>query len=787
MADVKFIVSTDSSKALNDFAKLTTAQQKMDLETKKLNSSLTKLNTNIDKTGKASAKAASSGSAPSITPYIPGGGLAEQLKQGLGALGITGFAGAALGLVRALDANTQAVLDRAKEQRELSRKVGPSEFFQNKDPRFQGEYGNFRNRIAQQTATPLEDIDKLNTSFSAIVTSAEDLNNIITSIAIASKLNLASMDELIALEQKNIANGGVAGNAVSDLTKLNTITNGAAQVKTLLDEIGQFKNQNTGFALGASLVKTDAANAEENLKLLAAFQEKGSNTNLRSYMRVGNDVEGDEFLNKFTEFVSEKSGKLGMSKDSVIDAIVKQGDLDAATGDAFKTMMKDVDSLSGYINEFSSNASSSKTALEGMIDTLNKLKDSNLSFKQSFYEDQSKVEKEIKNSSTKGTVETDAFQKQMELNQVAINKNMANVLSKDENGMVKDNMWNRILLADEKVPFIEGPAEWREGAKKRLEENYLKSGKGELGFLDAAELVKDEIGMGLTKPAEMISKQLEKAPWLKEMLSVGADDIPILGGLFTYGKTGKILPGYYKQENANGEVEERFSLGGLGQLAVDLGTWGAGGFIGKKLGIGAGTKAVNQSTKTLLKSELDNQYAKFAEETFKRTGVKSIIPKNQQLVPNELAKQFSNTAQKEVEALEKALQPADGTAYKLFDNVKNKHIIDRTIIGSLAGGGSSHIINEGFPTQGPFESNTERMVRESYSNGSRDVIDVYSPKEDLQSVDGGIKQLSMKVEDLVNINKSLLQLQAEQLEAQKKIKDNTFNAAQKPFYRNQVK
>jgi len=790
VADVKFTVTTESTKALNDFSKLTIAQQKMDLETKKLNNSLQRQSQQFAKSGKSAAKA---GSSPSLTSYVPGGGGAEQFKQTLGALGITGLAGAVLSLKNAIDANTQAALDRAKDQRDLSRKIGPTDFFQGKDPRFQGEFQKNRNTLAQDTGTPLEEIDKLNSSFSAIVTSAEDLNNVIQSIAIASKLNLGSMEELIRLEQNNISKGGAAGNAVSDLTTLNTLTNGAAQVKDILDEISSFKNQNTGFAVGAKLIKSDAYNAESNMKLLSAFQEKGSNANLRSYMRIGEEVEGDEMFAKFSKFIDSKASKLGMSKETVVDSIVKQGDLDAATGDALKTMLTDIDSLNYYLDGFTKSTNTSQTALKSIIKTFEELKNSNVTFKQAFEEDQSKVDAEIKNASTGPTLQSEAFTKQQKLNEKAITKGMDTVLSKDTNGLVKDSLWNRLMLADEKVPFVTNATAWREGAKERLDKNYLKVGKEEYGFLDAAELVKDEIGMVLTKPSAMASKGLDKVPWLKEMLSFGANDIPLVGGAVTYGQTGKILPGKYKTKDEQGNIVESFSLGGLGQLGLDVASLGVGGVLGKRVGNNAAKKALTKSSNL-------NKSVSGATDIM-QANVKSNWLQGQFSgeFGSFLQKEFATTVDDKITKLTKVAQDVTKQTDKYIEKINtpvpftrglNMHQTVGVGSGIVGGSGLSHIGNETFASYAPIRSDTEAFVNNSIKSGSRNNIDVYQPGDWIgpgADEQNKLDKLNASLDLLVDLTKQNVVVNTTIADENKKIKEQLFNNNKKPFIRNSVR
>jgi len=808
MADVTFRINTESTKALNDFSKLTLSQQKMDLETKKLNNSLQRQSQLIEKNGKNVAKGGSSG--PSLTSYVPGGGGAEQFKQTLGALGITGLAGAVISLKNAIDANTQAVLDRAKEQRELSRKIGPTDYFQGKDPRFQGEYQANRNKIAQTTATPLEEIDKLNSSFSAIVTSAEDLNNVISSIAIASKLNLGSMEELIALEQKNIADGGAAGNAVADLTKLNYNTNGAAQVKTILDEIALFKNQNMGFALGTSLIKNDAVNAEDNMKLLAAFQEKGSNENLRSYMRVDENVEGDEMFDKFFKFITAKSEKLGMSKEVVIDNIVKQGDLDSDTGDALKAVIKDVNGLNEYLVDFSASTSTSQKSLESMIKTLDELRKSNISFDQSFKEDQVKVDAEIKNASTGPTVESEAFNKQMALNQKAIEKGMDTVLSKDTNGMVKDNWWNRTMLADEKIPFVTNAANYQKELKKENSEISDRFDKGtnskwdyvQYGWNTMQQYNPMSGGFG---SAERAQEQFDKSPFLKDLLSVGANDIPIVGGAVTYGQTGKLLPGKYDTKDEQGNMIKEFSLGGLGQAGLDLASMGVGGFFGKRAGNKATLEAIKELRKQKKVLRATNEVVGAVKpEKYERSitsafddflNPKEVLPGTYSQIDNlgyddavKISEKLKKVNEKSTIYTNSLRTSVPYTSKIPFtDGGLTAHQLQGMSKGTMNGAIGSHIVNEAFPAFSPIPSDTESMVKSSYDTGSRDKIEIYSPKEDLVSVDNGIKELGSKLDALIQINKDINKIQTDSLDTQKKIKDNTFNATQKPFMRNSIK
>jgi len=225
--------------------KIATTQDKIATSTRKANQELERQEKAFKRTGSAGAKMASAkGGAPqgpNLTPYIPGGGGAEQLKQALGALGITGVAGAILSLKNSIDANTQATLDRAKEQREISKKIAPNTFYSaGSSDSERKAFETKRNIIAQTTATPLEDVDKLHSSFVGIIKNSEDLSNVINNIAIASKLNLGSMEELIALEQKNISSGGIGGGSIADLSKMMQMTGGASQSKDIVDEIAGF-------------------------------------------------------------------------------------------------------------------------------------------------------------------------------------------------------------------------------------------------------------------------------------------------------------------------------------------------------------------------------------------------------------------------------------------------------------------------------------------------------------------------------------------------------------------
>jgi len=810
MADVTFRINTESTKALNDFSKLTLAQQKMDIETKKLNNSLQRQSQQFEKNGKFANKGGAPGG-PNLTPYIPGGGAPEQFKNALGALGISGLAGAVISLKNAIDTNTKSMLDKAKKEQEAAKKLAPSALYQGKDPRFQGEYQQVRNSIAQQTATPLEDIDKLNSSFSAIVESADDLKNVISSVAIGSKLNLGSIDELTKLEQKNISEGGVAGGAVFDLNQMNSFTNGASQVKEVLDEIALFKNQNMGFALGTNLIKTDAVNAEENLKLLASFQEKGSNENLRSYMRIGDDVEGDAMFEKFFSFVNKKSTKLGMSKDEVVDNIVKQGDLDQGTGDALKAVMSDMQGFNTYLREFTVNSNSSQDSLKGMIRTLDELKDANVSFKDAFEADKRLVDAEIIKTSPDKSVNSTKFNDQLSLTERARKSGLYSQLVNEE-GVVDDTVMNRTTIYNEEnkgIPFVTNAAKYQKELREEKAQISERMDKGteslgdyfQYGYNSLQQINPMSGGFG---SAERAQKQFDEGPqWVKDLFTVGMEDIPVFGAAMTYKQSGgKLLPGMYDSLDATGGQQSSFSLGALGHLGLDVATLGGGGLIGKRVGATLGkNKALNNLVGDII--EIQDKFLKESIETALKNATEAIAkqPGISKSLAESLVKSASRTelgltddalaaSAKFIrdETIEKTLSPKGMEQVEAYlkKSIEGGVKTGRTT-GIVGGEIVRNSIQSYYSEEEPARTQGGNQVYNSFENNSRDKIEIYSPKEDLKSVDGGIKELGTKLDAILEINKSLAKLQTDALDTQNKIKDNTFNANQKPFMRNSIK
>jgi len=810
MADVTFRINTESTKALNDFSKLTLAQQKMDIETKKLNNSLQRQSQQFEKNGKFANKGGAPGG-PNLTPYIPGGGAPEQFKNALGALGISGLAGAVISLKNAIDTNTKSMLDKAKKEQEAAKKLAPSALYQGKDPRFQGEYQQVRNSIAQQTATPLEDIDKLNSSFSAIVESADDLKNVISSVAIGSKLNLGSIDELTKLEQKNISEGGVAGGAVFDLNQMNSFTNGASQVKEVLDEIALFKNQNMGFALGTNLIKTDAVNAEENLKLLASFQEKGSNENLRSYMRIGDDVEGDAMFEKFFSFVNKKSTKLGMSKDEVVDNIVKQGDLDQGTGDALKAVMSDMQGFNTYLREFTVNSNSSQDSLKGMIRTLDELKDANVSFKDAFEADKRLVDAEIIKTSPDKSVNSTKFNDQLSLTERARKSGLYSQLVNEE-GVVDDTVMNRTTIYNEEnkgIPFVTNAAKYQKELREEKAQISERMDKGteslgdyfQYGYNSLQQINPMSGGFG---SAERAQKQFDEGPqWVKDLFTVGMEDIPVFGAAMTYKQSGgKLLPGMYDSLDATGGQQSSFSLGALGHLGLDVATLGGGGIVGKRLGASSGLKKSIGKVLGDLDKVTNKELGRISEEAVE-SAIESLVKQgaskdeafdavmsmtNSQLgLTDEVVDMVKKVIRDDV--VEQTLDPK--YMEKVISPFLEKGISNGAKTGRATGIVGGEIVRNSiqsyYSEEEPARTQGGNQVYNSFENNSRDNIDVSIPKQITEPITTETKISNTKLDQLIELQKQNLVVNTTALEENKKIKEQLFNLNQKPFIRNSVR
>jgi hypothetical protein len=816
MADIQFKIQTDSNEAQKELTKIATTQDKIATSTRKANQELERQEKAFKRTGSAGAKMATAkGGAPqgpNLTPYIPGGGGAEQLKQAMGALGITGVAGAILSLKNAIDANTQATLDRAKEQREISKKIAPNTFYSSGASESERKaFEQRRNVIAQTTATPLEDVDKLHSSFVGIIKNAEDLGNVINNIAIASKLNLGSMEELIALEQKNISSGGIGGGSIADLSKMMQMTGGASQSKDIVDEIAGFKDQAMAFALGTSLIKKDAINAETGMQALQGFQAEGSNTNLRRYMGVGDEVAGKDMLTKFFSFVNERASKKGMTSNEVIDKVVGRGDLDKETGDALKLISDDFSNFNKYLTEFSTNTNNSTDSLKEMISTLENVKKSNVSFSQSFNADQIKVEAEIKNASSGPTVESEAYKAQLELNKKAVLKGMDSRLTKDEGGIVKDNLWNNMLLADKKIPFVTNAASYQKelrSEKSALSDKFAAGTGTAADYLQYGYNTMQQInpltGGSLANPwtgksgAEGIEEGLNAGPkWIKDLLSVDASDIPFFGGAVTYGRTGRLTPGKYKTKDEQGNMTEEFTLGGFGQLGLDIGSAGIGSFFGKKAGAKAATKIIGQgdAAKKLILNmaeDLGNKtkeqwlkgdfaddaigFGEFLKNSFSKTADEKILKLNK------TAEGITKTVDDSIEAFTKTPVPFTHIPYLQKGNMTVAETIGATKGGLSVNRGATAINNLYNSTVPPYQSDTESFIKNSYETGSRDVIQVQTVNEN-KMVEINQSQ-AQSLNTIIEINKSLLDAMNKTNTVMQTIQQQ--NVQQKPYNRNKI-
>jgi len=794
MADIQFKIAVESDQAQKDLAKIAQTEEKISTSTRKATKDIERQEKALKGLGSAGNKVSSAGSkggqpqGPNLTPYIPGGGVAEQFKQAMGSiLGVSGIAGGFLALKNAIDANTKAQLDKATTQQEAAKKAAPNMFFANQDARFQGQYQkDIRNKVGLETATPLEDIDKINNSFSAIVSSADDLNNVLRSVAIANKLNLASIEELTALEQKNIANGGSAGSSIVDFTKMLKLTGGAQQSKDILDEITGFKNQAMAFAMGTSLVKKDASSAEDNMKALQKFQDEGSNTNLRKYMGVNEKVSGTEMFDKFFKFVGERATKKGVSSEEIIDRIVKQGDLDTATGDALKAINGDFENLSKYLKDFSTNAESSTSALQEMKSTLEAVKKSNVSFRDSFIASQHEIDAEIIKSSSDITPESLAFKNQEDLGNRARKSGLYTQLVNDK-GIVEDNLTNRMLVYNEEnkgVPFIEGPAKWRKEASARVDKNIedLK-GKSYGDVLKASpELFKDLFGMAITKPSEMANNWLQKHETIKDMATIGLEDIPFAGAYVTHKQTGgKFFPGFYNSQDESGNLKENFTIGSLGQLGLDLATVGTGGFLGRKAGAKGGkeavTKILEEGVDKYSKEMVEKTLRKSFDEISEKTGNKAMKFEDLKIDPIK-RKALETTAKQEVG---KNL----GIETDWFKNQAGKKLtkeFQKTAVPYIfKGSGAGQVIKSGitgaFDPKERVRTEGTQQVYDSYNTPNGRDITIYG-KESIKIQND--QKVSLDV--IASINKSLLDLQTRNNALLQEIKNQ--NIQQKPYNRN---
>jgi len=813
MSDIVFKVVTKADEAQKDLAKIAQTQDKIATSTKKANQEMERQDRNFRKAASTNTRfpnqKGGQPQGPNLTPYIPGGGGAEQLKQALGALGITGVAGAILSLKNSIDANTQATLDRAKEQREISKKIAPNTFYSaGSSDSERKSFEKTRNIIAQTTATPLEDVDKLHSSFVGIIKNSEDLSNVINNIAIASKLNLGSMEELIALEQKNISSGGIGGGSIADLSKMMQMTGGASQSKDIVDEIAGFKDQAMAFALGTSLIKKDAINAEAGMQALQGFQSEGSNENLRRYMGVGDEVAGKDMLTKFFSFVNERASKKGMTSNEVIDKVVARGDLEKETGDALKLISDDFSNFNKYLNEFSTNTNNSTDSLKEMMSTLENVKKSNVSFSQSFEADRIKVEAEIKNASSGPTIESEAYKAQLALNEKAVLKGMDSRLTKDEGGIVKDDIWNNILLADKKIPFVTNAASYQRDLRSEKEEMSSRFASGTNSNFDylrygynTMQQMNPISGGSLANPwtgksgAEAIEEGLNAGPkWVKDLLSVGPADIPIFGAAVTHGQTGKLIPGYYKTKDEQGNPTEQFTLGGLGQLGLDVASFGIGSFVGKKSGakVAKGVIAQGENLKKSLSGAIDvlestiksnNRitdvgdaagFGKFLKEAFDADTLSQIEKLKT------ASGKATNIVDDKVNAFTKTPVPYTRIPILQKEGMSVAETIGATKTGFYTNRGATAVNNLNNTFSPPYQSDTESFIKNSYETGSRDIIQVQTVNEN-KIVEINQSQ-AQSLNTIIEINKSLLEAMNKTNAVMQTIQQQ--NVQQKPYNRN---
>lgn len=604
MADVDIRFRAETTQAARAIETVARAQDKLEVSTRRATDQMIRQ----QKIKGPMAPSAGKPSAPNITPYLPGGGLAEQFKGILGALGITGIGAGLAAIARSIDENNRILLDIAKKQQDTAKKLAPNAFF-NKNVFPQEDYSKIRNTISIATATPLEEIDKIINNFSAITDDAVTLEQITKSVALAQKLNIASQEELLKLEQASIGSGKAPGAAIADLVDLVMANDNAAQIKDLVDEIAEFKD--TDFAAGIAnvLLKQNAATAEKNMQALLEFQKEGSVENIRKRLGIDDSLSGGAFLGKFFEELKNISSDIGISQHDTLDRMVERGDMSPEVSDALSSLIKDPsinESLSYFSNNVN-NAADALTAISGIIDEIRR---TNQSFNSAWEADQGVIRGQVKESSPESTPANEAFKRQADLTERAIKAGLGPRLIDPETDKVADTLWNRFLIYNKEergIPFVDNLAEYQEELAVNIEDLGKKIEKGEAGVLDYAKYYMSlgqsynpmAGGMGLAKKSK---EQWDAAPeFLRELFSIDASNIPILGAGVTYGETGRWMPGKYTTQDAEGNLQEEFTTGALGQLGLDAILGGIGGALGKKAGASASKEVIKQAD-SLVKS-----------------------------------------------------------------------------------------------------------------------------------------------------------------------------------------
>jgi hypothetical protein len=584
MADLNSKYNINTQEAVKNTATLSKSIDKVEASAKKSAAAIDKMNKAASSGGGGGGRypnghpGRGGGSINGVAGFVPGGASAQsQFRNIFRAIGIAGLGTVMKQLNDAVDANTKALLDKAKSQQDQSKiialtdsqlksnKVIVDELNKRNKNLKSGEkattYENLRNELAFETATKVEDINSIFKSISENVRNFEELSNLTKEITSAAKLGVADIATLVDAEQKALA---IKGQTPGSSTKsMGLLADDFKNVyMNIIDEIQGSKDIGMGTGIAKFYGDTKGEyKIEESMQKLNALMEENSLQGLRKY--GGKQLEGKsgpEFLDALVQFTNERAKDIGITGEQTIDRYVERGDMSKEEADVFKEIYKNFDEFKNYLNTFDVKVDfgiSSKKFQE----QLETIKQSNVAFSQSIEQDRLKVGEDIIKSDPGVTNESKAQLEQDDFTKSMIEKGYGR-LKNPETGQIEKGFLTKFLNI---VSSTLG--------------NSTKTGQTMTMAQDSIDKTINEMS---TIP-KYISKFIMNSPMFniaQNAFDTGLKDLPFASSVANFNKTGKLSNDTVETTDSFGNKKQEFVLGAGWSALIDAVGLLAGGLKG---------------------------------------------------------------------------------------------------------------------------------------------------------------------------------------------------------------
>lgn len=588
MADLNSKYNINTQEAVKNTATLSKTIDKVEVSAKKSAAAIDRMNKAASSGGGGGGRypnghpGRGGGSINGVAGFVPGGASAQsQFRNIFRAIGIAGLGTVMKQLNDAVDANTKALLDKAKSQQDQSKiialtdsqlksnKVIVDELNKRNKNLKEGEkattYENLRNELAFETATKVEDINSIFKSISDNVRNFEELSNLTKEITSAAKIGVADIATLVDAEQKALA---IKGQTPGASTKSMGIL--AEDFKNvymnIIDEIQGSKDIGMGTGIAKFYGDTKGEyKIEESMQKLNALMEENSLKGLRKY--GGKQLEGKsgpEFLDALVQFTNERAKDIGITGEQTIDRYVERGDMSKEEADVFKEIYKNFDEFKNYLNTFDVKVDfgvSSKKFQE----QLEIIKQSNVAFSQSIEQDRLKVGEDIIKSDTGVTKESKAQIEQDDFTKAMIEKGYGR-LKNPETGQIEQRFLTKFLnIVSSTLGNSTETGQILTMGQEKIDETVNKK-INEMSFFP-----------------KWISKIIMNAPMLniaRKTLDTGLKDLPFTSSIANFNKTGKLSNDMVESTDSFGNKKEEFVLGAGWSALIDAVGLGFGGWKG---------------------------------------------------------------------------------------------------------------------------------------------------------------------------------------------------------------